>query len=464
MKKFILSGVSALRLWAVSVAAGLGSAGPGCAAEPPPNFIVILADDLGYGDLGCYGNEANRTPHLDRLAAEGLRFTDFHSNGAMCSPTRAALLTGLYQQRFGRQFESALSGRRGRDEGLPLEAVTVAELLREQGYATAIHGKWHLGYQAPYLPTRQGFDEFRGLVSGDGDHHTHRDREGRPDWWHGEVPVDEKGYTADVITRDSIAFLERNRDRPFLLYVPHLAIHFPWQGPNDPPHRVEAKDYEDEKWGVIPDPGNVAPHVQAMVEALDASVGSIMAALRRLQLDRRTFVFFTSDNGGYLNYGPKFRRISSNGALRGQKAELYEGGHRVPGIAWWPGRITPGVTAQTALTFDLFPTMLALAGARPARTDGIDLGPLLFAGRGLPERTLFWRGLARKAARRGPWKLVENGTAAPQLFNLARDVGEQHDVAARQPAVLAELRAALARWEKEVDQATHSPQGARLSP
>ena len=434
------------------------------AEKARPNFIVILADDLGYGDLGCYGHPRHRTPHLDRLAVEGLRFTDFHSNGAMCSPTRAALLTGLYPSRFGRKFESALSGRTDRDDGLPLEATTLAELLREGGYATGAFGKWHLGYEPPHVPTRQGFDEFRGLLSGDGDHHTHRDRGGRADWWHNEERVPETGYTAELLTRHSIAFLERNRDRPFFLYLAHLAIHFPWQGPKDPPHRTEERDYESDRWGLIPDPDNVAPHVQEMVESLDASVGSVIAALRRLGLDSRTLVFFTSDNGGYITYGRKFRNISSNGPLRGQKTELYEGGHRVPAIAWWPGRIAPGLTAATALSFDLFPTLVALAGAPPPPHDGTDLAPLLFTSRPLADRTLFWRTGPRKAVRRGPWKLLQQGNGAAQLFNLADDVGEARDLAAREPARVADLQVALARWENDVDQSARKFQGGRDAP
>ncbi len=458
--------LSGLRAVALGGAALVASAAlpPGTAAaamDSRPNFVIILADDLGYGDIGCYGNTRHRTPALDRLAAEGLRFTDFHSNGAMCSPTRAALLTGLYQNRFGRKFESALSGSTGRGDGLPLEAVTLAELLREAGYATGAFGKWHLGYEAPFLPTRQGFDEFRGLLSGDGDHHTHRDREGGEDWWHDEQRVPEQGYTADLLTRHSVAFIERHRDRPFLLYVPHLAIHFPWQGPADPPHRTEARNYEPDKWGVTPDPGNVAPHVQAMVESLDASVGAIVAALQRLQLDRRTLVLFTSDNGGYLNYGQKFRQISSNGPLRGQKTELFEGGHRVPGIAWWPGRIAPGVSHDTALSFDLFPTFLALAGVKAPPHDGVDLAPVLFGRQPLAGRTVFWRAGTRKAVRQGPWKLVRLGAEEPLLFHLAEDLGEQRSVAAQQPARVAELTQALARWEADVDRPFRPGAGGR---
>ncbi|MBM3810787.1 MAG: sulfatase [Acidimicrobiia bacterium] len=429
---------------------------PGQSAKPKPNIVLILADDLGYGDLGCYGNKGNRTPHLDRMAAEGLRFTDFHSNGPMCTPTRAALLTGLYQQRFGRQFESALGGAAGSPGGLPLEVVTLPERLREAGYVSGMFGKWHLGYAPPLLPTRQGFDEFRGLTSGDGDHHTQIDRSGGKDWWNGERIEMEKGYTADLLTGHSVSFLERHADRPFFLYVPHLAIHFPWQGPDDPPHRLKGRDYSDDKWGVIPNRGNVAPHVKAMVESLDQSVGRILGALRRLKLEENTLVIFTSDNGGYINYAGGFEKISSNGPLRGQKTEMFEGGHRVPAMMRWPGRIKPAVSHQTAMTFDLSRTILSLAGVHAENLDGADLGPLLFSGKPLPERTLFWRMRENKAVRRGPWKLVSLQGREPMLFDLASDIGENRDLATRRPEMVRELTGTLAAWEANVGRA-HSP-------
>ena len=336
------------------------------AADKPhskPNIILILADDLGYGDLGCYGSKVNKTPHIDALAKGGLRFTDYHSAGAMCSPTRASILTGLYPQRFGRMFDGALSGTTQRHLGLPLQATTIAELLKKNGYATGCFGKWHLGYQAPLLPTRQGFDVFRGLVSGDGDFHTHVDRSGNKDWWRNEEIVMDKGYTTDLLTKYSVDFIEAHRDAPFFLYLPHLAIHFPWQGPDDPPHRTPDKTWHKDKWGVIPDRGNVAPHVKAMIESLDTSVGAIIAALRKWDLEKDTVVVFTSDNGGYLTYGKDFRNISSNGPWRGQKMELYEGGHRVPMIVSWAGRILPGVTTKSDIPTICFPH----CSASPAR-------------------------------------------------------------------------------------------------
>lgn len=415
-----------------------------------PNIVLIMADDLGYGDVGCYGSKLNRTPNIDALAVGGLRFTDFHSSGAMCSPTRAATLTGLYQQRFGRKFDSAISGQRDYDSGLPLEAVTIAEVLKGYGYATACFGKWHLGYKPPFLPPSQGFDEFVGLGSGDGDFHTHIDRSGREDWWTNNQLKPEKGYTTDLLTEHSVDFIRRNRETPFFLYVPHLGIHFPWQGPNDPPHRQKGVSYHQDKWGIIPNPGNVAPHVKGMIESLDKSVGEIMAALRRWRLEENTLVIFTSDNGGYLTYGKNFRNISSNGPLRGQKAQLFEGGHRVPFICSWPGRIKAGISAQTIHSTDLFPTFAALAGVRSLESDGRVLLPLLFRGERIVERMFFWRASRNRAVRSGHWKLVVTGMK-PQLFNLSADLGEKNDLAKHYPERVRQLRAAWKTWEDDVN-------------
>ncbi len=417
-----------------------------------PNVVLIVADDLGYGDVGCYGSKVNKTPSIDALAVSGVRFTDFHSAGPMCSPTRAAMLTGQYQQRFGRMFDTALSGKSHRDRGLPHKAVTIAEELKQQGYASACFGKWHLGYQLPWLPTSQGFDVFRGLGSGDGDFHTHIDRSGNEDWWHNNRIEMAEGYTTDLLTQYSVEFIKSHRDQPFFLYVPHLAIHFPWQGPSDPPHRRKGKSYHNDKWGVIPDPGNVAPHVKAMVESLDQSVGAIVAALEKWKLTDNTLLIFTSDNGGYLTYGPRFKNISSNGRLRGQKTQLYEGGHRVPTIISWPGRIKPTVSAATAHSVDLLPTIATLAGVDSAdvQTDGIDLGPHLFADEPLPDRMLFWRARSQSAVRSGPWKLYRNGNRT-ELYNLDDDLGEQHNLVTENPERVKQLTAAWNRWENDVN-------------
>lgn len=434
-------------------------AGSACSRGPAPrpNFIVILADDLGYADIAVYGSERNRTPHLDRMAADGLRFTDFHSNGPMCTPTRAALLTGRYQHRFGEQFESALSGIDDYDIGLPRGALTIAEALGESGYATGMYGKWHLGYHPPFMPVDQGFGDFRGLASGDGDHHSHIDRSGRKDWWHNADLTPEEGYGVDLITKHSVDFIERHRGEPFFLYVAHLAIHFPWQGPDDRGYRVEGGNYHNlTKLGVL-DSFDVSSQVNKMVEAVDGSVGAILAAVRDQGLDENTLVFFTSDNGGYLTYQGGYHNISENGPLRGQKTDVYEGGHRVPAIARWPGRVRAGTTDALAATFDLFPTFweLAATGSEAPPFDGTSLSPVLFEGRELVPRTLFWRMRSEAAVRRAQWKLIRMPGKSPELYDLSRDLGESDDLADSQPDVVKDLTEALAAWESAID--AHRP-------
>ena len=423
-----------------------------------PNFVLIVADDLGYGDIGCFGHKTNKTPHLDKMAAQGMKFIDFHSNGPMCSPTRAALLTGQYQNRFGRVFESALSAKAHAHIGLPLRAVTIPEALKKAGYTTGMFGKWHLGYNLPYLPTRHGFDEFRGLLTGDGDHHSHISRSGTEDWYRNEKIEMENGYSVDLITQHSIDFMKRNRNKPFFLYVAHLAIHFPWQGPDEKAHRVKGRDY----WNLSKlgphEEGQVEPVVRQMVEAVDKSVGKIMAAIKSLGLGDNTFVFFTSDNGGYLHYAGKFKgEISSNGPLRGQKGDVFEGGHRVPAITFWPGKIKLGaVTKEITMTMDLMPTYLDLAKVKVPQLnshntlDGKTLAPVLFKGQSMPRRVLFWRSGRDWAVRRGPWKLVGIENSGMMLFNLDNDIAEQKNLAKEKPDLVEELLNLYKRWEKDI--------------
>lgn len=368
-----------LKLLLIFLACLLNSFVSSAQEEKKPNIVFILIDDMGYGDLECYGSKLNRTPNINELAEHGLLFTDYHSNGPMCTPTRAAFLTGKYQYRFGKKFESALDGTRvGPDNGLPLGAFTLAEALRKLGYATGMYGKWHLGFKPPLLPFRQGFDDFWGLGSGEGDHFTHVDRSGYQDWWHNDTLKHEDGYSVDLITKHSVEFIHRHRNEPFFLYVPHQAIHFPWQGPNDPPHRTEiGKDYHKDKWGVIPDHNNVAVHIKAMVEAVDSSVGEIIRALKDDGLIENTIVVVSSDNGGYRNYTSSgyFYNISDNGVYRGQKMDVYEGGHRVPFIISWPSKIPQGeIRTDLIMTMDMFPSFITLAGGKiPKGLDGQDI-------------------------------------------------------------------------------------------
>ncbi len=415
----------------------------------PPNIVVILADDLGYADIGCYGNTRIRTPHLDALAAGGARFTDFHANSSVCTPTRTALLTGRYQQRAGIETVFGMDP----DEGLSPEVKTLPEYLQQAGYATGAFGKWHLGRRAPFTPHSHGFDEFIGLHTGDGDHHSRVDRSGGADWWHNDEPLVETGYTTDLITRHSLAFIERHRAQPFFLYVAHLAVHFPWQGPRDRADRVVGGNYDgDAKFGGREDKRAA---FREMVEAFDASVGQIVGRLRELDLEKNTLVIFASDNGGYSVDHGGYVAVSSNAPWRGQKGDLYEGGHRVPAIFSWPGRIAPARTsAATVLTMDLFPTALELAGvAQPTggrASDGVSLVAHLVSDTPLPERTLFWRRGDTRAVRRGDWKLVTNRAEAPQLFNLRNDPSERADLAAHETGRVAALRQAFAGWETEV--------------
>ena len=426
-------------------------------ASSAPNIIVIMADDLGYGDIGSYGGRA-KTPHLDRLAREGLRFTDFHTNGAVCSPTRAAFLTGRYQQRSG--IVSAL----GEDAaGLPQSEKTVAAYLRERPYATGLFGKWHLGYHPRNSPLHHGFDVFRGHLHGALDYVSKVDQYGRIDWWHNHQQVDnDPTYATDLTTRDSVAFITANQSRPFFAFVSYSAIHFPWQTPDEGPHRKLGKRYPDvsgETSKLGRHTGDLSATVIAMIESLDAGVGSIVDTVKALGMEKRTLVFFTSDNGGILTYRGGHTNISSNGPWRGAKGSLYEGGHRVPGLAWWPGRIPAGVVTQaTAMTMDLMPTFLELAGmAAPAPGglrgwDGVSLVPMLEA-RGSPApRDLFWRltNTGAKAVRSGPWKLMVPPDGPVELYNLEADPGETRNVASTEPQRVRALRAALARWEQSL--------------
>jgi len=404
-----------------------------------PNIILIMADDLGYGDIGCYGSPKIKTPNLDALAKGGKKFTDYHSNCPVCSPTRAALLTGRYQQRAGIEGVIYAKGET-RETGMDLEETTFAEVLKSRGYATGIFGKWHLGYNVEFNPARQGFDEFRGYVSGNVDYHSHIDGAGFDDWWKNLEKVPEEGYTTDLITRHGIDFIERHKDEHFCLYLPHESVHSPYQGRNDPPQRLSGG-----KQSKGPKGDEITRAYKEMVEVMDESVGRIVETVKRLGLERKTFIFFCSDNGA--------TKQGSNGKLSGFKGSLWEGGHRVPAIAYWPGKIEAGTqTRQTVLGMDLLPTMAAVAGAQlPAgrKLDGVNLLPMLTDNAKLPERTLFWRYLKQRAVRKGPWKLLVQGNNVG-LYNLDKDLGEKNDLAQIEQAMVKKLQDELAAWEQEV--------------
>jgi N-acetylgalactosamine-6-sulfatase len=433
--------------WALGLAAALSCAAPSARPERP-SILVFLADDLGYGDVGCYGAPDVRTPHLDRLAAEGVRFTQFYSNGPECTPTRAALLTGRYQHRVGGlecaigiggvgRYDDAIRLAERRELGLPPEEPSIARVLQEAGYETALCGKWHLGYERKFLPDRHGFEYSFGLLGGSVDYFHHCEPDGTPTLYENGAPVKRDGYMTDLIADAAVRFLRRPRGKPFFLYVPFNAPHSPYQGPRD---RKE-KPLAPAEWNT----GTRAKFAE-MVEHMDLGIGKILAALEETGQARNTLVVFTSDNGG----DPRGRNLP----LSGQKGGLYEGGIRVPCIVRWPGVLHAGtVRERPGITLDLTATFLRVAGARPPRPpDGQDL----FGADGTG-RTLFWR------ARRGAttWKAVRDGTLKylsrqdgakfeEHLFDLAADPGEKKDLISERGPDKDRLKALLARWESEV--------------
>lgn len=406
-----------------------------------PSFVLILADDLGYADLGCYGGTI-ATPNIDALAKKGVRLTDFHTSGVVCSPTRAAMLTGLYPHRLG--IQGVLTATQHRDTGLDPSAVTIAERLKELGYATALFGKWHLGFAPEFGPNIQGFDEFRGFVGGDVDYRSHIDPVGEADWWHdGELEADE-GYATDLITGYGLEFIERRGDQPFFLFLSHIAPHSPYQGRSDPAFREEG----DFISGNGPRGDSKAAYAE-MITALDEGVGKIVAALEARKLFENTYLVFCSDNGP--------TQLGDQGPWRGRKGKVWEGGHRVPAIVRGPG-ITAGESSDALVTgMDLAPTMLALAGgeSRGVTFDGVDLTGFLLRGEPCPPRDLYWSHGAWQALRRGRWKvmLLEaplGKEPKPVLYDLEADPGERKDVAAEHPELALELLRDLLALQAEL--------------
>ncbi|PQO26352.1 hypothetical protein C5Y96_20150 [Blastopirellula marina] len=428
-------------------------------AEERPNFVIIMVDDMGYAGVGCFGNPYFKTPEIDRLAAEGMSLTDFHSSGTVCSPTRAGLLTGRYQQRAG--IEAVIHPVREHPEhrkGLQKSEVTFAEMLQSAGYKTALIGKWHQGYvhnSEDYHPQNHGFDEFIGYHSGNIDFVSHVGDNNEHDWWHGRKETSDEGYVTDLINRYALDFIERNQDHPFCLYIPHLAIHNPIQVRGDPIRRTEEEGWK--RWK----PANLEERIekyQGMTLPIDEGVGLIREKLVRLGLDRKTLVLFFSDNGAANDFP------SGSKQLRGNKGSVYEGGHKVPFIAWWPDKIEAGSQSNApAITLDIMPTLLTLAGVKPPVDhpfDGVDLSNLLLQKQPIDERPLFWASLSNsgnraEAMRDGPWKLVvHHPKARPgsfenekvELYRLDQDPAETTDLAIEEPAQAAALLKRLKTW------------------
>jgi len=409
-------------------------------ADRQPNVIFIMADDLGYAGLGCYGNEALDTPNLDRLASGGVKCTDFHSNAAVCSPTRAAMMTGRYQQRSG--VSGVITALSHRDKGLPLDQWTLAEAMKEQGYATAMFGKWHLGYDPKFNPTQQGFNEYRGFVSGNIDYHRHIDQEGHFDWWMQSKLEDDPGYLTDLISDYSVDFIRRHKDAPFMLMLTHGAPHTPIQNRETPGFRVTGKLAKRQPRQKLKDAESV---YHDMIHLMDEGVGKIVAAVEGQGLRENTLIIFCSDNGPSL-------RLGSAGPYRAGKGSVYEGGHRVPGIFNWPGTLPAGAVCDTPiLTMDMLPTFVELTGGAsspPRPLDGVSVLQAL-QGKPLERGPLFWQHKAGQAVRHGDWKLVVKGDSS-QLFNLDQDRSEKHDLAEKHPEKVAELSDLLTAWDEDV--------------
>jgi arylsulfatase A-like enzyme len=397
----------------------------------PPNFVVIFCDDLGYQDLGCYGAPQIRTPCLDRMAAEGMRFTDFYVAANVCSPSRLALMTGCYPARAGGLPVLFPNSK----IGIHADEVTIAELLKTRGYATAIVGKWHLGHLPPFLPTRHGFDSYFGIPYSNDMPTTSKDgKRGSVLLRNEEViehPVDQTTLT-ERYTEESLRFIEANRDKPFFLYLPHTMPHVPLA--------VSARFRDKSKGGLYGD----------VVESLDWSAGQILDRIRTLGLAERTCVVFTSDNGPWL---VKKEHGGSALPLRAGKGTVYEGGMREPCIMWWPSRIPAGaVCRELASTIDLLPTFAALAGAAAPNDriiDGKDIRPLMEGrpGAKTPHDAFFYAG---KAVRSGNWKLIAGGRDGPELYDLAKDISEKENVADRHPDVVQRLSRLLEEHRKDI--------------
>jgi len=409
---------------------------------PRPNLLVILADDMGWADLSCYGAPEIRTPNLDRLAASGVRFTDGYAASSVCSPTRFGLYTGRYPGRLAGGLKEPIPAPNEVD-GIPLDHPTLATLLKDQGYETSLIGKWHCGYLPWFSPTKLGWDEFFGNFGGAIDYFSKLDSAGRYDLYEGDVEYQDLRYYTDVITEAAVGFLGRKHRDPWLLNLNYTTPHWPWEGPGDKAvsDELSARIKAGEPGVLFHYEGGSLAKYREMVENLDRAVGKVLRALKRSGQLENTLVFFASDNGG--------ERFSYYWPFTGAKGRVLEGGIRVSTLLSWPGRLRRRQVSRTPVnTMDWTATFLELAGAKPNPAyplDGISLVDHLFRGKKLPKRDLFWRMKGERALRRGDLKYVRLADGADHLYDLSQDLREQADRAQQQPDELVALRAA---WEE----------------
>ena len=448
-------------LGAASLAAGATAFAKGRAARP--NVLLIVSDDQGYADLGCYGSKEVKTPHLDRLARGGIRLTSFYVTWPACTPSRGSLLTGRYPQRNGtydmfRNDKVDFDYRYSPEEyaaswemvgGMDDREVLIARVLKQAGYACGIFGKWDLGQLRRFLPLQRGFDEFYGFTNTGIDYWTH-ERYGVPSMRRGNTPTtkDKGTYATDLFRREALRFIRRHSDRPFFCYVPFNAPHGASNLDRPRPGVQAPLDYIQKHYGPY-DPKQ--PHTRkarrqrymACVTHMDESIGQMLDLLDKLGLADNTLVIFFSDNGGGGG--------SSNRPLRGGKGRMFEGGIRVPCIVRWPGVIPPGTASNEFLTsMEIFPMLCRAAGVPPPKgavLDGFDMTPVLAGKQKSARREMFWQRRGDKAARVGNWKWVESSRGSG-LFDLSKDIGERRDVSKEAPETLAMLKSRFAAWKK----------------
>jgi arylsulfatase A-like enzyme len=406
-----------------------------------PNVVFILADDLGWGDLSCYGRPDYRTPNLDLLASQGMRFTDAYSASAICTPTRCGFITGRYPARFKIGLVEPLPVT-NHQVGLDPQIPTIASLLKRGGYETALIGKWHLGFRPEWGPNAHGFDEFFGVLAGAADYHLHKNGLGEPDLYENLTPVERTGYLTDLLTARAVDYIKRRRSAPFYLSLHYTAPHWPWQDRKGG-ERVDftEKTIEPLKMGR----GGSLKLYAEMMRSLDDGVGQVMRALKAAGLERNTLMIFTSDNGG--------ERFSYDWPFSGGKGQLFEGGIRVPAIVRWPG-VVPAktVTNQMAISMDWTATILAAAETTAAEgypLDGISLLPLMKTANPAHDRTFFWRIGDQDAVRKGNWKYFRDGTER-RLFNLSFDQHEQADFSSKNPEMLKQLVGEFEQWDQQM--------------
>ena len=415
------------------------------AESSKPNIVVIVADDQGYADLGIQGGKDIPTPNIDSIAKNGVRCTNGYVSGPYCSPTRAGLLTGRYQQRFGHEFNPGGASASG-DLGLTLNEKTLADRLKGAGYATGMVGKWHLGSAPKFHPMQRGFDEYFGFLGGA--HSYFEVGSGRDAVLRGTEPVDQVTYLTDDFAREAVAFIDRHHQQPFFLYLPFNAVHNPMHAPAKYLDRFASIANERRRT------------YAAMTSAKDDAIGAVLAKLKDAKIDANTLIFYISDNGGPPVNG------SDNGVLRGNKAQTLEGGIRVPFFVQWKAKLPAGVVyEQPVIQLDFVPTALAAAGA-PAVTDtkldGVNLLPYLTGdNQAAPHEALYWRFGPQTAIRMGNWKLVKHAQSqSPELYDLSKDIGETTDLAKQHPDKFAELESAWKKWNGELVEPTWGAQRA----